>query len=205
MMPLRAFARGTVDALVGMSIPVQITFRNMEPSDALDAAVRDKTAKLERVFDRISGVRVVIERPHRHHHEGGLHHVRVDVRVPGREIVASRDPGADHAHEDAYVAVRDAFDAVQRQLEEYVRTTRGRGRIAAAGRARVARVDRERNVGVLETSDAGRVAFHRDGVVDGGFDELVIGTEVWFLEQDGDAGVRRVLVATEAARLEARG
>jgi ribosome-associated translation inhibitor RaiA len=69
--------------------------------------------------------RVVIELHHRHHHQGNLYHVRVDLKVPDAEIVASREPAEHHAHEDVYVAIRDAFNAVRRRLEDYIRRRRG--------------------------------------------------------------------------------
>jgi ribosomal subunit interface protein len=100
---------------------VQISFRNMAPSPAAEERVRDRVAALEKFYDRIISCHVVLEEPHRHHHQGKIFHVRVELIVPGREIVVRRDPGEHHAHEDMHVAIRDAFDAVRRQLEDYVR------------------------------------------------------------------------------------
>jgi ribosome-associated translation inhibitor RaiA len=68
---------------------------------------------------------VSVEAPHKHHHKGKLYAVHIDLRVPGGEIVASREPGQDHSHEDVYVAVRDAFDAVGRQLQDLTRIRQG--------------------------------------------------------------------------------
>ncbi|MEW5703672.1 MAG: ribosome-associated translation inhibitor RaiA [Pseudomonadota bacterium] len=107
-----------------MEIPLQITFRNMDPSEAIEANVREKTDKLERYFDRITSCRVVIEAPHRHHTKGKLYNVRIDIGVPGKEIVVTHSGPKDHAHEDAYVAIRDAFNAAARQIEDYARKLR---------------------------------------------------------------------------------
>jgi ribosomal subunit interface protein len=107
-----------------MKLPVQITFRDMSPSEALEANVREKAQKLDRFYDRIMGCRVVVEAHHKHHHKGNLYHVRIDLTVPGQELVVSREPVEDHSHEDVYVAVRDAFDAARRQLEDYARRRR---------------------------------------------------------------------------------
>jgi ribosomal subunit interface protein len=96
----------------------------MPPSPAIENAIREKAAKLEEFFDRITSARVVVETPHRQHRQGKLFHVRIDLRVPGREIVVSRDPIEHHAYEDVYVAIRDAFDAAKRQLEDYAREVR---------------------------------------------------------------------------------
>jgi len=107
-----------------MQIPVQITFRDMEPSAAIEERVRERAAKLERFYDRITSCRVVVEEPHLHQHKGKLFHVRVDITVPGSELVANRSPGNDHGHEDVYVAIRDAFKAAERQLEDHARKRR---------------------------------------------------------------------------------
>lgn len=107
-----------------MQIPVQITFRDMEPSPAIEERVRERAAKLERFFDRITSCRVVIEEPHLHQHKGKLFHVRIDITVPGNELVANRNPSNNHGHEDVYVAIRDAFNAAERQLEDHARKLR---------------------------------------------------------------------------------
>jgi cold shock CspA family protein/ribosome-associated translation inhibitor RaiA len=169
--------------------PVQITFRDMEPSPAIEAAIREKAGKLEELFDRITSARVLVERPHRRHHEGALFHVRVDLRVPGREIVVSREPAAHHAHEDVYVAIRDAFAATKRRLEDYVREMRGQVKAhEAPAHGRIARLDREQGYGFIETADRREVYFHRNSVVDAGFDRLAIGDEVRFAEAAGENG-----------------
>jgi len=103
-----------------MQIPLQITIRDMEHSDALETHIRDKANKLDDFFDRIMSCRVVVEMPHKHHHQGKHFNVRIDIGVPGSEIVVNRD----HA-EDVYVALRDAFDSAKRQLEDYARKIRG--------------------------------------------------------------------------------
>jgi ribosomal subunit interface protein len=103
-----------------MNIPLQITFRDMPPSPAVEDRIREKADKLGRFHDRIMGCRVVIEMVQRHKHQGKLHSVCIDLTVPGAELVAN------HAqHEDIYVAVRDAFQAITRQLEDHARRLRG--------------------------------------------------------------------------------
>ena len=92
----------------------------MQHSDALEAHIREKVAKLAEFHSRITSFRVTVEESAKHHHQGRLFQVKVDVRVPQYEIVATRDH-----HEDVYVALRDAFDATKRQLEDVVRESRG--------------------------------------------------------------------------------
>jgi ribosomal subunit interface protein len=103
-----------------MQVPLQITVRNMQHSDALEAHIRDRVGKLAEFHPRITSCRVTVEESARHHHKGRLFQVRVDVRVPQHEIVATRDQ-----REDVYVALRDAFDATRRQLEDVAREQRG--------------------------------------------------------------------------------
>ena len=108
-----------------MQLPLQITFRHMDTSDAVAARIRERAEELERFFDRIVSCRAVVECRHPRHQQGNLFQVRVDLKVPGREIAVGRDPAAHHAHEDVYVAIRDAFDTTRRLLEDYVREARG--------------------------------------------------------------------------------
>ena len=103
-----------------MQLPMQITIRDVDHSEALETHIREKAKKLDEFFDRIMSCRVVVEVPHKHHHQGKQFNVRIDIGVPGSEIVVNRD----HA-EDVYVALRDAFDAAKRQLEDYARKLHG--------------------------------------------------------------------------------
>jgi ribosomal subunit interface protein len=100
----------------------------MDTSPATEALIRERVAKLERFHDRITGCRVVVEAHHRHQRKGRIYHVRVDLTVPGHEIVAGREQDQDHSHEDIKVAVGDAFDAARRQLEDHVRLDDHRNR-----------------------------------------------------------------------------
>ena len=103
-----------------MQIPLQITIRDIEQSEALGTHIRSKAKKLDEFFNHIMSCRVVVEMPHKHHQQGKQFSVRIDIGVPGSEIVVNRD----HA-EDVYVALRDAFDAAERQVQEYARKLRG--------------------------------------------------------------------------------
>lgn len=109
-----------------MQLPLEIRFQNLDPSPAVEADIRKRVEKLERLADNLVSCRVNVEAPHKHHHKGKLYAVHVDLRLPGSEIVVSREPGQHHAHEDVYVAVRDAFDAVSRQLQELIRIRQGK-------------------------------------------------------------------------------
>ena len=108
-----------------MNFPLDISFRNMDPSPAVEERIREKAVKLERFHNRIIGCTVVVEAPHRHQHKGKLYSVHIDIRVPGKDLVVDRAKPLDHAHEDVYLAVRDAFNAAARQLEDHTRRMRG--------------------------------------------------------------------------------
>jgi ribosome-associated translation inhibitor RaiA len=107
-----------------MQLPLQITFRGMAPSPAVEAQIRERAGELDRFFDRIMACRVVVEASSRRQHQGNLYHLVIDLTVPGREIAVRRDPPEHQAHEDIHVAVRDAFDAARRQLMDHARTAR---------------------------------------------------------------------------------
>ena len=104
-----------------MQVPLQITIRNMQHSDALEAHIRDKVERLAGAHPRITSCRVTVEELRKHHQQGRHVRVRIEAHVPGhQELVANRDHD-----EDVYVALREAFDATKRQLEEVVRGQRG--------------------------------------------------------------------------------
>src|SRR5262247_387817 len=103
-----------------MTIPLQITVLNVERSAALEERVVKMAEKLEKFHSRIVSCRVGIEELRRHRSRGRLYHVRVDLRVPGKEIVSN------HRHDkDPYLALRDAFLSLRRQLEDLSQVKRG--------------------------------------------------------------------------------
>lgn len=109
-----------------MRIPLEVIFRHMEPSAAAEARIAEKVAKLEQFYDQLTRCQVVVEAPHEHHRQGKLFHVSIDLTVPGGELLVTRGHHhQSHAHEDVYVAIRDAFDAARRRLEDYARQQRG--------------------------------------------------------------------------------
>lgn len=166
---------------------LQISFRNMDASEAVEEKVRERAAELEKFFDRIVSCRVVIEAPHRRHEQGKIFHIRVELKVPGKDIVVKRDPSQHHAHEDIYVAVRDCFDATRRQLEDHVRRRRGDTKAhEVPGHGRVRNLIAEQDYGFIEASDGSEVYFHRNAVANHGFDRLRVGEEVRFSLHPGE-------------------
>jgi cold shock CspA family protein len=169
---------------------LHITFRNTDPSPAVETRIRERARELEGIFDRIVSCRVVVEAPSRRRH-GDLYHVRVDLNVPGREIVVKRSPPEHQAHEDVLVTIRDCFDAVRRQLEDHVRRRRGDVKAhEVPSHGKIARLIAEADYGFIEASDGTEVYFHRNSVADGGFEKLTVGDDVRFSLHDaeGDKG-----------------
>jgi ribosomal subunit interface protein len=162
-----------------MKTPLQITFRDIEQSDALEAHIREKAEKLETFFEPIMSCRVVVEMPHQHKHQGKFFTVRIDIGVPGKEIVVNRD-----RHEDVYVALRDAFDAARRQLEDYGRRLRRETKTHPQEfTGLVARLVPEEGYGFIRRADGNELYFNSDNLVNINFDQLQEGVEVKFIEE----------------------
>ena len=115
-----------------MQLPIQITFHGVDHSDALEERIRQKVAKLELIYDRITSCRVVIEQHHRNaslvHRKGEPFHVRIDLTIPGQELVVCHDPKDPYVNEEIGIAIRDAFHAMERQLKAHVGRMRNPGR-----------------------------------------------------------------------------
>jgi cold shock CspA family protein/ribosome-associated translation inhibitor RaiA len=189
--------------------PVQTTFRNMCPSIAIEEQIRAEVAKLATFYDRMTNCRVVIEIPHKHHRSGQHYHIRIDLTVPGSELVVMHEPSLRHAiqqmevdrgqkdlevdapHDDLYVAIGDAFAAARRRLQDYASRQRGavKGHVETP-HARVVTLFPEEGYGVLETADGTAIYFHRNSVLHDAFDRLVIGMEVSFVAEEGDNGLQ---------------
>jgi ribosomal subunit interface protein len=174
-----------------MKIAPQITLKNIPHSDAVEAKIRDKMSKLEQFNGRIMGCRVVVEESQRRQHQGKLFSVHIDITVPGKELVVNRVE-----HEDCYVAIRDAFDAAKRQLEEHSRKRRGDVKThTEVPKGTVAKIFPFDGYGFITTSDGREIYFHRNSVIEPTFDRLEEGAEVAFLEEQGKEGPQAVRVA----------
>jgi ribosomal subunit interface protein len=99
---------------------LNITSRDFTLSPALEAQIREKADALDTYFDRISHCEVAVEAPAiHHHHSGGPFIVRLRLTVPGGELVAGHQ-----AEQELSQAIRESFDAIRRQLQDYVRIKR---------------------------------------------------------------------------------
>jgi cold shock CspA family protein/ribosome-associated translation inhibitor RaiA len=174
---------------VQLSFPIEIDFRNIERSEFVEAAVRERCSRLERFAPDILRCKVTVAAPHRHHVKGNLYHVSIDLHVPGTEIVVNRDPGKDHGHEDVYVAIRDAVNAATRKMQNYVRVRRGDiKRHDVPPHGTIAELHPEQDFGRIKTPEGRLIYFHRNSLLDAEFERLTIGAEVRFEEHTGDEG-----------------
>jgi ribosomal subunit interface protein len=172
-----------------MQVPLEIRFHNLDPSPAIESSVRERAKKLERFADRLVSCRVTINAPHKHHRQGNLYHVTVEARLPGSEVVASREPPQRHSHEDVYVALRDAFNAARRQLQDRIRVQRGKIKAhEVPAHGKIVALHSDRDFGNIATPDGREIYFHRNSVLNADFDRLEAGMEVRYREVAGELG-----------------
>ncbi len=189
-----------------MILPVQITFRNMASSEEVKGWIQEEAVKLDEFYDRIMACRVLVELPSRRRKSGNLYHVRIDLTVPGGEMVVKRQPNrrllpgrvereatksleVRRPHRDLRQAINDAFGATRRQLQDYSRRQRRDVKIhEAPPLARVARLFPEEGYGFLETADGREVYFHKNSVLNDAFGRLATGSLVSFTEEKGEEG-----------------
>ncbi len=169
-------------------VPIQVTFRNMDRSDAVEARIQEKVDKLERYFGRLISCNVVVEASHRQHHKGNLYDVKIHLAVPGKDLVVNRAGPKNHAHEDVYVAVRDAFDAASRQLEDHARVVRGEVKAhEAPDHGRIIRLFGFQGYGFIQMADGREIYFHKNAVTNGDFEKLEVGNEVRVVVAEGES------------------
>ena len=183
-----------------MQTVLTIDFHGVDHSDALEARIREKFAALERFHDRITACRVTVERAEEGHRKGNLYAVKIHIAVPGGDIVIGRERGRNHAHEDVYVALRDAFGAAVRQLEDHVRRHRIQDvrQPAARHTGAIARLARDEGYGFIALPDGREFYFHRNAVAGNGWDRLAAGMPVHFTEAEGEKGPHATDVAPRA-------
>ena len=160
-----------------MDMPLEIVWHNTEQSEPLEAKIRDRVEKMHRYFRHINSVHVAVEVPHRSQQHAKAYHVRIETRVPGDELVVSHDPGDRGAHYDPYIAVRDAFDAMDKQLESFSQKIRGDVKtLNAPPQGRIVRKLSE--YGFIEMTDGQEIWFNATSVVNATFEELKVGDSV---------------------------
>ncbi|MFZ2446722.1 MAG: HPF/RaiA family ribosome-associated protein [Syntrophobacteraceae bacterium] len=169
-----------------MKLPLEIRARDVRLNGETESLIREKAAKLDRIYDQIIGCRVKVDRPHRSQRSGMLYNVRIDITVPGGELVVKREPD-----EDLHVAIVNSFETAQRRVKEH--SEKQRGEVKTHFEKPVARVVRlfpEDGYGFLATAEGREVYFHENAVLDGKFKHLQVGIAVTFVEQSGDEGAQ---------------
>lgn len=172
-----------------VDFPLEITFRDIGPSPAVEARIRKEVAKLQRFYQRIISCRVVVAAPDRRKRKGKLYLVRIQIAVPSGNLWVNRRSPYDHAHEDVYVAIRDAFEAATRRLEGQVRRrlVQKVKRHEVPPHGTVIRLFRDEGYGFIQTPDEREIYFNDTSVVNDGFKRLSIGSEVRYeLAPDDD-------------------
>ncbi|MCS7021723.1 MAG: HPF/RaiA family ribosome-associated protein [Gemmataceae bacterium] len=172
-----------------MQLPLQISFHNMEPDAEVEQMVRERASKLERFYERIMSCRVVIDIPHRHHKNGNMYQIRLDITVPGGEIAVSREAPGHTPAKALPIAIKEAFEAAIRQLEDHVRKLRHDVKhLETQPHAKVRVVFPEQDYGFLITPDGREIYFHKNALVNAELRDLQPGTEVAYVEQMGEKG-----------------
>jgi ribosomal subunit interface protein len=182
-----------------MRLPLQVTFRNIPSSEAIESNINEKAAKLDRFYDRIMSCRVVVDSTQRRQHQGKLYGVRIDITVPRKELAVTREE-----NEDVYVAIRDAFDTASRRLEEHARRERGDVKIHREPLGgRIVRIFPDEHYGFIQTPDEREVYFHRNSVLNEEFGRLKVGAEVTFVEEQGKEGPQAARVSVSKRQVAA--
>lgn len=175
-----------------MDRPLEIAFHNLPSSPELEQAIRQGVAHLEKLYPRVVGCRVSVEAAHRRHRKGNVPDVHIEVDVPGRRIAVSREPRRTRQHHvdpDVSSSLHDAFEAVSKRLLDYKRIqAREVKPHPAALRGHISRIYRQRDYGFLVSANGSELYFHRNSVIDGGFDSLAEGLSVDYIESAGDTG-----------------
>lgn len=173
-----------------MQVPLEISFRNTEPSDVIRSEIEQEARKLEKFYNRITSCAVTVVAPNAHHRQGGLFKIDIRIAMPEhKDIIVNRSHDNVHEHEHITVAIKDAFAAAQRQIEDAARKMRGDVKLdSKPDHGRVAKLIAGADYGFITTVDDREIYFHRNSVLDGAFDRLTVGSEVRFTEEEGEKG-----------------
>ncbi len=175
-----------------MQVPVEITFQHCEPSEEIRAAIAKQAQRLEKFSDRITSCRVVVSGPQTRHRRGDLFQIDLRIAMPQqKDVIVGKTHGDVAEHEHVLVAIREAFDAAVRKIEDAVRDMRGQAKMhGTEDHGRVTKFLAGQDCGFIETADGREIYFHRNSVLDGAFDRLIVGSAVRFVEEAGDKGAQ---------------
>jgi|SRR5690606_18768235 len=174
-----------------MQIPLEISYRDVPKTDAIDNLIREKTKKLEQVCGYITGCRVAVEKPHNNIKVGNEFRVRIDITVPPKHnVVINKEPGKNDMHNSLTTVIRDAFDAARKQLQKLSAVRRDETKVHPEQevRAIVSRIYPDEGYGFLRTINGREIYFHKNSLINMKFEELQEGRGVRFFEEDGEKG-----------------
>lgn len=176
-----------------MQTPIEIDFERCDNSDRFRDRIADRIAMLESRFEPITACRVTVRGPSGHHRTGGQYEVAVHLELPGgRQVDVQRSPDKDERYGDPLFAINDAFKRARRMLQDNVRHhLQGKVKLheeQPIGTVRV--LEREDGYGFLKTPDGQDIYFHRNSVINGGFDKLSVGDRVAFVDSLGEKGAQ---------------
>jgi cold shock CspA family protein len=205
-----------------MLLPVQVTFRNIEGQSGLKEYVEKEAAKLEHFYNRISSCRVMVERPQKAA-SSKLYHVRIDLGLPGGELVVKHSPSlhgtlkdtqqpesrreAENVlvHKNPRRAIHEAFQEMGRRLQDYAHRQSGEVKAGLSSQeGTVTEIFPEQGYGFLETPDGRAIYFNKASVLDGHFSRLRVGTRAAFDEETGEKGPQASTVRIVHPRKQAR-
>jgi ribosome-associated translation inhibitor RaiA len=171
--------QGLLRKEANVQLPLQITYRDMEPTPGMDAAIRDKVDHLQRYHPRIVRCHVVVDAPHSSQHHP--HHFRVmfNITIPGKEIVAAKENHDKPEQRDFYISLRDSYEAARRQLEAEREKAQGHTKVhEVPPHGRVSKLFPGQDYGFVFMPDGNEVYFHRNAVVEGSWEDIEVGDEV---------------------------
>jgi cold shock CspA family protein/ribosome-associated translation inhibitor RaiA len=173
-----------------MQTPVEIDFQGMNGTPDLRASIEKHVVGLEQRHSRITACRVVVKGPGSHHQAGGLYEVNIRLALPnGREVNVERTPQADERHADLSFAINNAFKRARRRLQDHARHQQNQVKQHESQPIGIVKIlDASSEFGFLEASDGHEVYFHRNSVINEGFDRLSVGSRVTFAEEIGEKG-----------------
>lgn len=180
-----------------MQIPLEVSFRGVERTHAMERLIREQTSKLEQVCDHITSVRISVEKPQEHQRVGNPYRVRVIARVPpGHELVAARDPVERDLHDPLDKVIREAFHALGRQVKEVNQRQKGdvKRHPAQETGGVISKLFKEEGYGFILSPGSREIYFHRNSVLSHDFDRLVIGAGVRYTEELGEKGPQATTV-----------
>ncbi len=175
-----------------MQVPLDISFENCEPSDAIRMEIEKHAKRLEKFHDRITSCKVAIIAPQTRHRKGELFKIDIRIAMPEhKDVIINKTHGDVREHEHVTVAIKDAFGAAQRQIEDAAREMRGQVKAhESADQGHVSKFLAGEDGGFIETADGREIYFHRNSVLDNAFDRLTVGSEVRFVEEMGEKGAQ---------------